>query len=158
MSDSSCASLVIGRVSWNSVNKAPCTAPNIDLTKEGPRAATGPMMPHFPPLSQNYYVLWQPQARVLCPHFFPTPSNACVRPEDTQHANHQTHSDSPPESNPQEGANVQRTSPRLSCSCGEVDFATQNMSLWHEEYFRLIIFKKQKTLGGLSFLTSPLTV
>lgn len=39
--------------------------------------------------------------------------------------------------------------------CRGVKFATPNMPLWHLDYFRLIIFKKQKTQEVFLF-TAPL--
>ena len=37
---------------------------------------------------------------------------------------------------------------------GEQNLPPQNVSLWHEDYFRLIIFKKQKTQEAF-LVTSP---
>lgn len=47
-------------------------------------------------------------------------------------------------------------STHLKDTVGEENLPSQNVSLWHEDYFRLFVFKKQKTQEDFP-CTSPLT-
>lgn len=74
------------------------------------------------------------------------------------HPNHQTYDDSELGSHPQQ-AGGQRRSLRVKDAVvtgGSRMLPPQNAFLWHGEYFRLIVSKKQKIQAGL-FELAPLT-